>query len=111
MNRSIECSAAVERMEIGKVEDLPIGTGKTVRLRGLELAVFRLSDSAVKVIENRCPHKNGVLAEGIVSGQYVFCPMHDRKINLDDGNVQKPDTGCVRTFRTELRDGVVWVEV
>jgi len=75
----------------------------------VELAVFRLSDDTVRAVENRCPHKHGVLAEGMVSGHYVFCPMHDRKIDLNDGLVQKPDDGCVRTFRATVEDGVVWV--
>lgn len=103
-------SAARARMELGRLEDLPVGTGKTVRLKDVELAVFRLSDNTVRAVENRCPHKDGVLAEGMVSGPYVFCPMHDRRINLDDGQVQKPDTGCVRTFAVSVVDGIVWVE-
>jgi len=103
-------TASAERMALARVEDLPIGTGKTVRCDDLELAVFRLNDGTVRAVENRCPHKNGVLAEGMVSGHYVFCPLHDRKIDLNDGLVQKPDTGCVRTFATSVVDGVVWVD-
>jgi nitrite reductase (NADH) small subunit len=102
--------AATVRVELAKLNDLPIGTGKTVRCKDLELAVFRLSDNTVRVIENRCPHKNGVLAEGVVSGHYVFCPLHDRKVDLNDGEMQKPDTGCVRTFHTTVEEGVVWVD-
>ncbi|MCI3921566.1 nitrite reductase small subunit NirD [Paenibacillus sp. TRM 82003] len=97
-------------VEVAKLRELPVGTGKTVRCRDLELAVFRLSDDTVRVVENRCPHKHGVLAEGMVSGHYVFCPMHDRKVDLNDGLIQKPDTGCVKTFRAVVEDGVVWVE-
>ncbi|WP_199615326.1 nitrite reductase small subunit NirD [Paenibacillus alkalitolerans] len=109
MNTRYE-SAAAETLELAKLDDLPVGMGKTVRVRELELAVFRLADGTVRVIENRCPHKNGVLAEGLVSGSFVFCPLHDRKISLDDGMVQKPDTGCVRTFPISIRDGAVWLE-
>ncbi len=101
---------AGSRVELARLEELPVGTGKTVRLGALELAVFRLGDDTVRAVENRCPHKNGVLAEGMVSGHYVFCPMHDRKIDLCDGQVQKPDDGCVKTFATSIEDGVVWVD-
>jgi len=101
---------AAKRIMLGSLSDLPVGTGKTVRAGEFELAVFRLSDNTVRAVENRCPHKNGVLAEGMVSGHFVFCPMHDRKICLDDGLVQKPDDGCVRTFGTHVEDGVVWVD-
>ncbi len=102
---------AASRVKLARLDELPLGTGKTVRLGALELAVFRLGDDTVRAVENRCPHKNGVLAEGMVSGHYVFCPMHDRKIDLNDGLVQKPDDGCVKTFGTWIEDGVVWVDV
>jgi nitrite reductase (NADH) small subunit len=102
--------AAAAQVELARLDDLPIGMGKTVRCKEMELAVFRLSDGTVRAIKNRCPHKNGVLAEGVVSGNYVFCPLHDRKIDLNDGMVQKPDTGCVKTFPTAVKDGVVWVD-
>jgi len=103
-------AAAAKRVRLAMLEELPVGTGKTVRAGDVELAVFRLSDDTVRAVENRCPHKHGVLAEGMVSGHYVFCPMHDRKIDLNDGLVQKPDDGCVRTFRATVEDGVVWVD-
>jgi nitrite reductase (NADH) small subunit len=98
-------------VDIAAYDELPEAAGKTVRLGTLELAVFRFRDGTVKVIQNRCPHKNGVLAEGIVSGSYVFCPMHDRKIDLITGLVQLPDTGCVTTYAAEVRDGRVFVQI
>ena len=27
-----------------------------------------------------CPHKEGPLSEGTVSGEYVYCPLHDQKL-------------------------------
>jgi nitrite reductase (NADH) small subunit len=96
-------------VEVAVYEELPIKTGKTVRCRSLEVALFRLANGSVKAIENRCPHKNGVLAEGIVCDEFVFCPLHDRKIHIPSGQVQAPDTGCVATFKTEIREGKVYL--
>jgi nitrite reductase (NADH) small subunit len=50
-----------------------------------------------------------VLTEGIVSGEYVYCPMHDWKICLDDGNVQEPDAGCVKTYQTIIDDNDIYL--
>lgn len=96
-------------MEAVSYEDLPVNTGKTIRYQGEEAALFKLSSGRLRAIQNRCPHKDGVLAEGIVAGENVFCPMHDRKIHLPSGLVQAPDTGCVATYETKIQDGIVFI--
>ncbi|MCF6411318.1 nitrite reductase small subunit NirD [Pseudalkalibacillus salsuginis] len=97
----------VERIRIATLSELPRNLGKTVSVGPYEIALFHLGNGEIRAIENRCPHKGGVLAEGIISGEHVFCPMHDWKINVSDGNVQAPDTGCVKTFEVEVdRDEV-----
>jgi nitrite reductase (NADH) small subunit len=89
-------------VSIGSIRDLPERLGKTVFVGNKEVAVFKLLNGTVRAVENRCPHKGGVLSEGIVSGEFVFCPMHDWKICLDNGKVQEPDAGCVKTYQTQI---------
>ncbi|WP_082882790.1 nitrite reductase small subunit NirD [Paenibacillus swuensis] len=90
-------------------EDLAFNTGKTIRCDATEVALFKLSSGTIRAIQNRCPHKDGVLAEGIVAGEHVFCPMHDRKIDLMSGLVQAPDTGCVTTYPVRIEDGQIYI--
>lgn len=97
-------------VEVASYNDLPVNTGKTVRFQGQEVALFKLSNGNLRAIENQCPHKNGVLAEGIVCEDHVFCPMHDRKIQLSTGLVQKPDTGCVKTYNVSIENNMVYIE-
>ncbi|PTM57878.1 nitrite reductase small subunit NirD [Desmospora activa] len=87
---------------IGTVSEIPERGGKVVRIGELELAVFRLSDGSFRAVENRCPHRGGPLSEGVVSGQMVYCPLHEWKIDLTDGKVQEPDFGCVQTYPVEV---------
>lgn len=94
---------------VGKIHDFPERLGKTVQLGDKEVALFRLSNGGMRAVENRCPHKGGVLSEGIVSGDFVFCPMHDWKICLDNGKVQEPDNGCVQTYRTHIQEENVYL--
>src|SRR4051812_26251629 len=94
---------------IGEVADLPQKLGKTVTIGRKEIAVFKLENGDIRAIENRCPHKGGVLAEGILSGEYVFCPMHDWKISVKDGKVQAPDAGCVKSYPVEVKGDQVYV--
>ena len=99
----------IRHVLIGKTCDFPNGLGKTVAIGSKELAVFKLENGEFRAIENRCPHKGGVLAEGIVSGPFVYCPMHDWKICMSDGSVQAPDEGCVKTFQVEVHNGEVFI--
>ncbi|MEH7012495.1 nitrite reductase small subunit NirD [Neobacillus niacini] len=94
---------------IGGVDQLPQKLGKTVTIGNKEIAVFKLENGDIRAIENRCPHKGGVLAEGILSGEYVFCPMHDWKISVKDGKVQAPDIGCVQSYPVEVKDDQVYI--
>ncbi len=106
---SLQTATAVW-VEIASYNELPVNTGKTIRFQGQEVALFKLSNGNLREIENRCPHKNGVLAEGIVCDDHVFCPMHDRKIQLTTGLVQKPDTGCVKTYNVSVENNKVYIE-
>ena len=94
---------------IGEVVELPQKLGKTVTIGKKEIAVFKTENGDIRAIENRCPHKGGVLAEGILSGEYVFCPMHDWKISVKDGKVQAPDVGCVQSYPVEVKDDQVYI--
>jgi nitrite reductase (NADH) small subunit len=96
-------------IRVGTVDDMTERLGKTVRVGELEIAVYKLSNGRIRAIENRCPHKGGVLTEGIVSGDFVFCPMHDWKICLHDGKVQEPDTGCVKSFETIIEGDEIYL--
>lgn len=95
---------------ITSLEKLPLNIGRELEIGGQEIALFRLEDG-VKAIGNRCPHENGPLAEGTVAGDFVFCPLHNYKVSLSDGQVQAPDTGCVTVYSTSIEDGNVYVWV
>lgn len=98
-----------EKIKIMHAEDLPVQIGKEVRIKDISIALFRLSNGDIHAVENRCPHKNGPLTEGIVSGEFVFCPLHDWKISLITGEVQKPDDGCIQTYEVEVIDGDIYI--
>ena len=75
-----------EWKEICKLDDIPVlGARRVQRAQGLDVAVFRAQDDAVFALLDRCPHKGGVLSQGIVFGTSVACPGHNWTIRLADG--------------------------
>ena len=94
-------------------DNIPLREGRAVRVAGRDIALFNLGDRFLATA-NRCPHQGGPLCDGIVTGSSVVCPLHAWKINLQQGNVERPAHGkdhCVRTFATRVEDGVVLIEV
>ena len=55
---------------------------------GKEIGIFLTESGDIHAINNICPHKQGPLSEGTVSGDYVYCPLHDQKVDLRSGEVQ-----------------------
>ncbi|MDH6369840.1 nitrite reductase (NADH) small subunit [Paenibacillus sp. PastF-3] len=97
---------------IGSVQDLLLQIGRVVVAGNVELAVFRTSDGAIYALENRSPHpKGGPLAEGIVSGHFLYDPLYDWKIDLRTGEVQAPDQGIVVTYPVSLDGDIVTVSL
>ena len=92
----------MKRWVVANVSDIIERRSRTVVVDGVEVALFKLSTGEIKAIENRCPHKGGKLSEGIVCDHHVFCPLHDWKIDMNDGMVQEPDDGCVVTYHVEI---------
>ena len=97
---------------ICKLDEIPRAGGRTVHAGDLSIALFRLSDDSVRAIENRCPHKNGPLVEGVISGGDVLCPLHNWRVNLDSGEVAAPESGCVTTFPVKVEDnGLILIQL
>jgi len=91
--------------DIGSLDAVPPLSARTVRIGAREIAVFRTADDEVFALENRCPHRGGPLADGIVHGRKVACPLHNWVIDLASGNATGADEGCAVGFPVEVRGG------
>ena len=96
---------------ICRVDDIPVlGARRVARERGLDVAIFRTSQDEVFALLDRCPHKGGVLSQGIVFGQHVACPMHNWSIGLADGKAREPDEGCTPRCDVKVEHGTVYLD-
>lgn len=96
-------------IRITSASDIPVREGRALRLGTREIAVFNL-DGRFVAVDNRCPHGGGPLADGIVGGASVTCPMHNWRICLESGVVTKPCDNAapaLRTYPVRVEEGVI----
>ena len=99
-------------VRIATCESIPLREGRAVDVGGRRIAIFNLGDRFLAV-DNHCPHKGGPLAEGIVSGTTVVCPLHAWKVDVETGIVKNTASPvpCIETFRTKVEAGVILMEL
>ena len=91
---------------VAETASIPKNEGRKVCFGGKEFALFNLG-SEFRAVDNRCPHKQGPLADGIVSGRSVFCPLHSLKVSLENGCT--PAGSCVTVYPVKVIDKKVHI--
>jgi len=99
-----------QALRIASVEDIPLGEGRCVTVRGERIALFRLENGECLAVAHRCPHREGPLADGIVAGETVTCPLHNWKVHLRTGEVLGEDR-WVKTYPVRVEAGSVYLLV
>ena len=64
----------------------------------------------VFAVDNRCPHMGFPLSQGTVADGILTCHWHHAKFDLSGGCVFDLFADDVAAFRSELRDGEVWID-
>ena len=109
---------------IASAGSVPLREGRSVTMGEREIAIFNL-DGSFAAIDAACPHRGGPLCDGIVTGSSgpslvcgpltghaVVCPLHGWKIDLDTGNVLKPEVSVkVETYEVRVMEGVIEVKI
>ena len=92
-------------IDIGQLNDIPRQGARCVKNGETTIAVFRTADDRVFALEDKCPHKNGPLSQGIVHDGCVTCPLHNWVISLETGEAQGADEGRTVSFPVRLENG------
>jgi nitrite reductase (NADH) small subunit len=94
---------------LGSVDLVPLGEGRNFDLGDERVAVFRTRDGQVFATQAICPHAGGPLADGIVGGNTVVCPLHARRFDLATGECRTDDCRSIATYPIVVRDGVLFL--
>ena len=97
-------SAITPTVNLGSIDAIPLGQGRCYLVANQEIAVFRQRDGSLFATQNRCPHRQGPLSEGLVGSGRVICPLHAHQFNLETGC--GPDgTECVEVYSVQEING------
>jgi nitrite reductase (NADH) small subunit len=97
--------------KLGPVSAIPRGEGRTYRVGDQRIAVFRSREGRVFATQAECPHRGGPLADGLVGGTTLVCPLHEWSFDLQSGMALNGSCG-LRTYPvTQGRDGSLVLEM
>jgi nitrite reductase (NADH) small subunit len=97
-------------LNLGCVDKVPKGQGFCFIVDGREIAVFRQRDGKLFATQNRCPHKQGPLSEGIIGAGKVICPLHSHKFDLCTGEGPDPKE-CLQVYPVREEKGDLLISV
>jgi nitrite reductase [NAD(P)H] small subunit len=98
--------ATATPINLGSISRIPVGQGRCYVIGSDEIAVFRQRDGRLFATQNRCPHRQGPLSEGVIGGGRVICPLHAHRFNLKNGAGSEPDE-CVQVHQVTNVDGEI----
>jgi nitrite reductase (NADH) small subunit len=78
-------NATERQVTLGPLSLIPAGEGRNFEVAGERIAVFHTRAGQVFATQAACPHKNGPLADGLVGGHTVICPLHSWEFDLSTG--------------------------
>ena len=71
--------------KLGPLSGIPPGEGRSYSVSGENVAVFRTRGGSVYAVQAECPHRGGPLADGLIGGSTLICPLHAWKFDLASG--------------------------
>ena len=111
-------TTTTDLVRVASLEELRAQGQIVLAAGGRTIAVFydasqddpTLTDECrVHAVDNRCPHMGFPLSRGTVRDGILTCHWHHAKFDLAGGCTFDPFADDVAAFRTELRDGEVFV--
>lgn len=99
-------TTATPTINLGSISRIPMGQGRCYVVGAEEIAVFRQRDGRLFATQNRCPHGQGPLSEGVMGGGRVICPLHSHRFDLKDGTGSEHGE-CLEVHRVKELDGEI----
>ncbi len=94
---------AMAELELFQISAIPPGEGRNIEALGNKIAIFHTRSGAVFAVQAECPHRGGPLADGLVGGTTLICPLHSWKFDLATGDALFGDCG-IKTYPVRVNE-------
>ncbi len=95
---TINHAALETTYDLGPADRIPFGEGRAFHVAFQKIAVFRLRTGELYAVQAECPHAGGPLADGLVGGRQVVCPLHGRSFDLETGLELREQCAALRRY-------------
>lgn len=96
---------SVDRIDVvvAPLVAIPPGEGREFEVAGERIAVFRTRSGGIFAVQAQCPHKAGPLADGLLGGSTLICPLHSWEFDLASGEALNGDCS-LKTYPVRVDD-------
>jgi nitrite reductase/ring-hydroxylating ferredoxin subunit/uncharacterized membrane protein len=96
-----------EAVDVGAADELKVGQMKLIRAVGRRIVLARTEGGYV-AHDDRCTHRGGSLADGVLACGVVTCPWHGSQFDAGTGEVKSgPAEKSIRTYEVKESGGRV----
>ena len=91
-----------------KVSEIPNWGKKVVTVNGKEVLLVNMKGT-IHACENECPHQGSPMQAGILKDDYISCPRHGYRFNMQTGTCKELPDYILTVYPVEIKGDDIWV--
>lgn len=97
-----------EFIRVASTDDLPVGEKIIVQYEDEDVGVVNLAGEFY-AMSDVCPHDDGPLMEGELSGNCIVCPRHGAQFNLKTGDYTMPSFAPAPRYQVKIEGQDIFI--